>query len=133
MMDSAGRKDGRGMFALAGAVVVLVLAAPCTGWAAAGLTQVFTHDPRTVVRATLAAVWCAELVLFAVLAALLVRRRIGVLRSAGVSSQECAAQEPVYPDRGVLGGGVGLRLFQGVSFAGTWQTVPGVGSPACLV
>lgn len=102
MMDSAGRKDGRGMFALAGAVVVLVLAAPCMGWAAAGLTQVFTHDPRTVVRVTLAAVWCAELVLFAVLAALLVRRRIGVLRSAGVSSQECAAERLRLKSRYIL-------------------------------
>lgn len=86
--NDAGRKDARGALALAGMVVILVLAAPCAGWVAARVAQVFTHDARTVVRAVLAAVWCAELVLFAVLAAVLLRRRIRALRAAGVAEQQ---------------------------------------------
>lgn len=86
--NGAGRKNGRESLALVGAVAILVLAVPCTGWVAARLVQVFTHDARTVVRTVLAVVWGTELVLFAVLAAVLLRRRIRALRSAGVAEQQ---------------------------------------------
>ena len=102
--NGAGRKDGRGVFVLAAAVAVLVLAAPCTGWMAARVAQAFTHDARTVVRVVLAAVWVAETVLFAVFAAMLIRRRMRILRWAGVAEQECEVARLRLKSRYVLTG-----------------------------